>query len=105
MIQQPEQKNEAIYYLFQCGKAAEGRGKRTEGKVPPCGAWNIRKSKTRLTSKRQLQGNCKCGRRPRIDPSNTVVYLTRLEALTEADKRNKASIRDKTAIVQQEWLL
>ena len=89
MMRPTNEKIETIYYLFQCGKAAEGRGEKTEGKFPPCGRWNVRKSKTKLTNKRQLQANCKCGRRPRIDPSNTTVYFAAHDAYTEAHFRNK----------------
>jgi hypothetical protein len=78
-----------FFYVFGCNQSSELRGKRTKNKHKPCGLWQVRKSNTKLTGKRQIQGNCKCGRRPRLSVANTKLYFSLEAALLKVEKLNR----------------
>jgi hypothetical protein len=80
------QETQKFYYVYQCSKSSELRGRKYEG---GCGWWNLRTSKIPLKSTLQIQGNCKrCKRRPRVNPRAVKTYFDRGAAQIECNARN-----------------
>ena len=64
-----------VFLVYKCMRSTEVRGMR-KNDTDGCGMWSIKK--TRLDTRfweRPIQANCKfCGRRPRLNPANTMRF-------------------------------
>jgi len=89
-----EQYEERRFVTYKCSETyGEQKPRGMEGYALGCGHYQVMGTR-KWKGHRDWQGKCqRCAKRPRLNPGKVWIYVTKAEALTQADFKNAERAR------------